>query len=52
MKKICLLTLLLLEKVPHIVFLTGDTEIKIGEKPISALDLDALAEKYTGATSH
>lgn len=45
-------TILLLGKLPDIVFITGDTEIKMGEKPLSALDLDAIEQKYTGTASH
>jgi hypothetical protein len=41
-----------LGKLPDIVFITGDTEIKMGEKPLSALDLDAIEQKYTGTASH
>lgn len=44
-------TILLLGKLPDIVFLTGDTAIKMGEKPLSALDLDTMAQKYTGTAS-
>lgn len=45
-------TILLLGKLPDIVFITGDTEIKMGEKPLSALDLDAIEQKNTGTASH
>lgn len=39
-------TALLLGKQADIVFITGDTEITLGEKPLSVLDLDVLGQKY------
>lgn len=45
-------TILLLGKLPDIVFITGDTEIKMGEKPLSVLNLDAIEKKYTGTAFH